>query len=78
MALEHENGVYQSHLIDLLAYEGKYILIRGDDLAGPWNSYEEALQEGFDRFGPVSFLVKKIQKVDPIQYFSRDLPPCRS
>jgi hypothetical protein len=78
MALEHENGVYQANLLELLAYEGKYVLVRGDEIAGHWDSYEEALQAGFDRFGPVPFLVKRIQKVEPIHYFSRDLPRCPS
>jgi hypothetical protein len=73
MGLEYEQATYQAHLIDLLSYEGKYILIKGEDIVGPWETYEEALQAGYDRFGLVPFLVKKIQRVEPIQYFSREL-----
>jgi hypothetical protein len=76
MMLEHELQVYQSNLIDLLQNEGKYILIRGEDIQGPWDSYEDALTAGYDKYGLVPFLVKKILRAEPIQYFSRDLPIC--
>jgi len=78
MALEHERKVYETHLMDLLANEGKYILVRGDDIAGPWDSYVEALQHGYDLYGPVPFLLKKIQRSEPLHYFTRDLPKCPS
>ncbi len=74
MAFEQELATYHAHLIDLLADEGKFILVKGEEIAGPWESYEDALQAGYERFGLVPFLVKKIQRVEPIQYFSRDLP----
>lgn len=78
MAFEQELATYHAHLIDLLADEGKFILVKGEEIAGPWESYEDALQAGYERFGLVPFLVKKIQRVEPIQYFSRDLPRCLS
>jgi len=78
MAFEQELATYHAHLIDLLADEGKFILVKGEEIAGPWESYEDALQVGYERFGLVPFLVKKIQRVEPIQYFSRDLPRCLS
>lgn len=77
MALEHEMATYQAHLLELLANEGKYAVVRGEEIAGAYDSYDDALQAGYDRYGLVPFLVKKISRVEPIQYFSRDLPRCQ-
>jgi hypothetical protein len=74
MALEHEMGIYRANLTDLLANEGKYVVIKGDEiLPGRYDDYEAALAAGYDRFGPVAFLVKRIQKTEPVLYFTRDL-----
>jgi hypothetical protein len=73
-AFEKELEVYNSHLIDLLSQEGKFVVIRGEEILGAFDTYDAALEAGYDRFGPVPFLVKKIQRVEPVHYFSRDLP----
>ncbi len=73
MALERELAVYNEHLMDLLANEGKYVVVHGEAIEGPFDSYEDALQAGYEKFGVVAFLVKQISRVEPIQYFSRDL-----
>ena len=78
MALEHEMGVFRANLLDLLgedlANEGKYVIIKGDEiLPAAYGDYNAALAAGYDRFGPVSFLVKKVQRVEPVLYFTRDL-----
>jgi hypothetical protein len=78
MALERELAVYNEHLTDLLANEGKYVVVLGEAIEGPFDSYEDALAAGYDKFGVVPFLVKQISRVEPIQYFSRDLPRCPS
>src|SRR5437899_2303181 len=77
MALEHEMATYQGKLRELLANEGKFVVIRGEEIADAYETYEEALEAGYNRYGLVPFLVKKISRVEPIQYFSRDLPQCR-
>ena len=74
MTLEHELSVFNAHLIDLLAHEGRFVVVKGDEISGPFDTYEAALEDGYERFGPVPFLVKKIHKVEPVHYFSRDLP----
>ena len=79
MALEHEVAVYRSHLMDLLANEGKYVVIKGDEIVPEaFDAYEEALKEGYERYGPVPFLVKKVSRTEPVLYFTRDLSKCRS
>jgi hypothetical protein len=74
MALEHETAVYRTNLMDLLQHEGRYVVIKGDEIVpGAFDDYSEALAAGYERFGPVSFLVKKVSKTEPVFYFSRDL-----
>jgi hypothetical protein len=78
MALEKELSVYNANLIELLANEGKYVVICGDEINGVFESYDEALSVGYEKYGLTPFLAKQINRVEPIHYFSRDLPACRS
>jgi hypothetical protein len=72
--LEKERSVYQANLLELLANEGKYVVIKEDVILGPYDAYEQATAAGYDRFGPVPLFVKKIHREEPIHYFSRGLP----
>jgi hypothetical protein len=78
MALEKELGTYQNKLQELIPNEGKFVLIHGDQVAGIWETYEDALQAGYQRFGLEPFLVKRIQWSETIQNFTRDIPLCQS
>jgi hypothetical protein len=78
MALEQELAAYQRKLPELLASEGKFVLLRGEELAGIWDTYEDALQAGYSQFGLEPFMVKRIQGVEQALYFSRDLTTCPS
>ena len=77
MALDDELRFFRSHLIDMLGsngeYEGKYSVIKGSDVQGPFETYEEALEAGYGRYGLVPFLVKKLERDGSILYFSRPL-----
>lgn len=74
MALEHEMAVYRTNLMELVQHEGKYVVIKGDEiLPDVYAGYEEALAAGYGRFGPVPFLVKQVHKTEPVLYFTRDL-----
>ena len=56
--------------------EGKYVLIHGNDVAGVWDTYEDALKAGYQEFKLEPFLVKQIQSVDQVYYFARDIALC--
>jgi hypothetical protein len=75
MALEHEIEVYRANLMDMLGVnyvnEGKYTLIKGDEILGPFDAYEDAIRIGYDRHGLTPFLVKKLERNEPVLYFSR-------
>jgi len=75
-ALEKEIQTYNEQLADLLQHEGKYVLIHGSEVAGVYDTYTDALNAGYEKFALKSFLVKKIQAVEQIQYFTRDISPC--
>ena len=65
---QREMAAYQRELPGLLAagHEGKYVLIRGDDLEGIFGTQDEALSSGYDRFGLNPFYVHQIQAVEPV------------
>jgi hypothetical protein len=58
--------------------EGKYALIRGDVVVSVWDTYEDALKAGYSQFGLEPFLVKRIQGIDQIYFFTRDFTVCPS
>ena len=63
-----------------MADEGKYVVVSGDQILGTYTAYEDALKVGYEKCGLKPFLVKKIQSVEQVQFFSRDLcfDPCRT
>jgi hypothetical protein len=77
MALEYELEIYRTHLMELLGVnnvnEGKFAVIKDKDLQGPFETYEAALEVGYERYGLNPFLVKKIERNETILYFSRPL-----
>lgn len=73
MALEKELEVYQRERESLLAHEGEYVLISGDEVLGTFGAYEDALRAGYQQCGDKPFLVKKIEGVERLQSFTRDI-----
>ncbi len=79
MVLEKELAVYRRELPNLMAHAGKYVVIHEDHLAGTWETYQDALQEGYRLFQLKPFLVKQIQAVEFVHYTTRDVTPlCQS
>ena len=76
MALEKELATYQNKLEELIPQEGKFVLIHGDEIAGTWDTYEDALKAGYEKFGLKPILVKRIQWAETVQNFTRDVPLC--
>lgn len=71
MALERELATYHARLPEFLEHEGKYVLIHGDDVVEFFNTYEDAIKAGYDRFKLEPFLVKKVQVVEQVQHITR-------
>jgi hypothetical protein len=78
MALERELQAYRKELPKLLDRQGKFALFFGDSLAGVWDTYEDALQAGYDKLGLQPFLVKQVSATEQVHSVTRDVEfPCR-
>ena len=66
MVLNHEIETYRRELPQLLAQgqAGRYVLFKGDQLIGIWDSQAEALEAGRQRYGLEPIAVKKIDPRD--------------
>jgi hypothetical protein len=71
MALEKELQTYKRELTSLLGNEGQYAVVSGDNVIGVFATYEDALKIAYEKCGINPFLIKKIQSVEQVQYFTR-------
>lgn len=70
MILETELKTYEQHKNELLGTAGgKFVLIRGTDVIGVYDSKMDAIAQGYKQFGNVPFLVKQIVEVETAQNF---------
>jgi len=77
--LKRELQTYHRHERQLTpGNEGRYALVHGDDAPEVWDTYEDALRAGYERFGLEPFLVKEIHGVATIPFLSPDVEPCQS
>ncbi|HET6883283.1 MAG TPA: hypothetical protein VFI31_24145 [Pirellulales bacterium] len=75
--LEHERRTYEEKKGELLANSaGKYVVIHGDEVAGVWDTQDDALRAGYERFKLEPFLVKQITEVERVHHLTRDVPIC--
>jgi hypothetical protein len=75
MALEKELATYRRKLPELRSSEGRFVLIHGDDVVDTYSGYDDAIKEGYGKFGLEPFLVKQIQTVEQVQFVSRFVAP---
>jgi len=60
--LDKERKLYKKKHSELVKTSlGKFVLIKGEELIGVFNTIEEAISEGARRFGLQSFLVREIK-----------------
>ena len=76
MALENELAVYKQKLPELLVHAGKFALIHAGSVAGTYDTFEDALKLGYEKFGLEPFLVKQITAIERIGRLTRDVTPC--
>jgi hypothetical protein len=46
--------------------QGRFVLIKGDEVIGLWDTFREAVDTGRERFGMVPFMVHEIQEWEPV------------
>lgn len=72
-----ELQTYKAALPKLLpGNDGKFVVIRGAQVLELFQTYEEALEWAYEKFGLDGFFVKQISEEEPIAHFSRDLGTC--
>lgn len=68
--LETELQTYDENKRSLLATApGKFALIHDGDVVGTYDTRNDAISAGYDKFGNTAFLVKEITEIDPPQTF---------
>lgn len=72
--LSEELETYNKHKTDLLKEStGKYVLIKGRQIINVFDTQNDAIKVGIDKFGNAPFLVKKIEEVESKQNFTSNL-----
>lgn len=64
--LDQELATYRKHLQELLFVEGKFVLIVGDEVIGLYETCEDAISAGHQRFGCIPLFVQKIAQVEEV------------
>jgi hypothetical protein len=57
---------------------GSFVVIVGDEVEGPVDTFREALRAGYRRFGLGPLFVKQLLTIEPSVEVTRDIMPCRS
>ena len=65
--------VSSSGLVATAAHR-EFVLIKDDDIVGVFSDRSSALQDGYQRFGIVSSLVREITDSDPVVYLPNVVP----
>lgn len=64
MSFKLELDTYKDNLTNLLiTNEGRFVVIKDDWILGVYDTYDDALDAGYFRFGVGPFLVKKIAPI---------------
>ena len=73
--LDAELRYFNAHRTELLHdAQGKFALIKGEELLGVFDSETAAIRHGYETLGNVPFLVKKVTETDiPLNFTSFNL-----
>jgi len=67
--LEKELAFYNAHKAEYLEkFAGLFVLIKGDEMRGPFPTAEAAYEEGLRAYGLEPFLVRQVLSEDPVGY----------
>lgn len=68
--LERETETYEQRRDELLGSAlGKWVLIRGEEIGGTFDTQGDAIAAGYQQYGNVPFLVKQVLPFDTPQSF---------
>jgi hypothetical protein len=64
--LEQERDYYDAHLPEWLQrMPGRFVLIKGAELMGTFDTLDDALAEGARRFGLQPYLIRRVEEQPP-------------
>jgi len=73
---EIELGVFREHLDEWLTQDiGRFALIKGAEVRGPYDTQNDAITVGYETYGNVPFLTKEILPFERPATFTRDILP---
>jgi hypothetical protein len=73
-SFHREQTVYEANLsLWLPDHEGQYVLIKGEDIGGFYDSRDEALAAGYSRFGIGPLFVKRVSPSEPVYHIPNAL-----
>jgi len=71
---ETELGVFREHLGEWLLHDiGRFALIKGVEVRGPYDTQRDAITVGYETYGNVPFLTKEILPIERPATFTRDI-----
>lgn len=73
--LKTELETYKKHLQGLMASQGKFVVVHGENILGTFDTYADALKAGYEKVGVKPFLVKRISQDETLAHFSREVRP---
>jgi hypothetical protein len=73
---DRERAAYDGMKADLLSRaEGKYVVLVGDEMIGPFDRHEDAERAGFARFGLSPLFIKQVLAGEPVIEVTRFVAP---
>ena len=75
-----DSTAFQRELPRLLAEPancGRFALLHNEQVIELFDTFEEGVQAGYDRFGLLPFLVLEVNDHPEPLYFSRNIQPCQ-
>jgi hypothetical protein len=76
-AFETELNTFQKNLPSLLAHDGKFVVICGEEVLGTFDTYSDALSAGYAKYGATKpFLVQKIAPAQTVAFTTRAIVAC--
>lgn len=67
--LQQEIAAYESRRAELLRHHaGKFVLIKGDELVGAYDTQEAAYGAGVERFGNQPMLIRQVLPEDQVEF----------
>jgi hypothetical protein len=76
MPLENELAKYDRELPHLLrTMKGQFVLIHGEEIAGPYRTEDDAYEAGCTKYGAEPFLVMLVEEHETPIPMLQDIPP---